>query len=81
MIENKLLSGAVLESIIGKNGVSPEARRSVASRLSELLKEDTTIAEKVGQEKKGEWERTWVNPHSREYEELNKLVFIIPIIN
>ena len=54
MIENKLLSGAVLESIIGKNGVSPEARRSVASRLSELLKEDTTTTEKVGQEKKGE---------------------------
>ncbi|PON91501.1 Chalcone isomerase, 3-layer sandwich [Trema orientale] len=44
VIENKLLSEAVLQSIIGKNGVSPEARRSVASRLSELLKENTTIA-------------------------------------
>ncbi|CAL2242634.1 unnamed protein product [Prunus armeniaca] len=38
VIENKLLSEAVLESIIGKHGVSPEARQSVAARLSELLK-------------------------------------------
>lgn len=38
VIENKLLSEAVLESIIGKNGVSPAARKSVAVRLSELLK-------------------------------------------
>lgn len=39
VIENKLLSESVLESIIGKQGVSPEARKSVATRLSELLKE------------------------------------------
>ncbi|XP_065872276.1 chalcone--flavanone isomerase 2-like isoform X2 [Euphorbia lathyris] len=34
VIENKLLSEAVLESIIGKHGVSPEARSSIASRYS-----------------------------------------------
>lgn len=39
MIENKLLSGAVLESIIGKHGVSPAAKQSLAIRLSELLAE------------------------------------------
>ncbi|KAM7270554.1 hypothetical protein ACFE04_029768 [Oxalis oulophora] len=39
VIENKLLAGAVLESIIGKNGVSPPARQSVAERLAELLKD------------------------------------------
>jgi chalcone isomerase len=38
VIENKLLAGSVLESIIGKNGVSPPARKSVAERLAELLK-------------------------------------------
>lgn len=36
-IENKLLSESVLESIIGKNGVSPAARLSLATRLSHLL--------------------------------------------
>ncbi|XP_065872274.1 chalcone--flavanone isomerase-like [Euphorbia lathyris] len=35
VIENKLLSEAVLESIIGKEGVSPAARSSIASRLSQ----------------------------------------------
>nr|AHY35310.1 chalcone isomerase [Morus notabilis] len=39
VIENKLLSEAVLESIIGKLGVSPAAKQSIASRLAELLKE------------------------------------------
>ncbi|KAM5556218.1 chalcone--flavanone isomerase 1 [Rosa sericea] len=39
VIENKLLSESVLESIIGKQGVSPEARKCVATRLSKLLKE------------------------------------------
>nr|UXO98046.1 Chalcone Isomerase [Pueraria montana var. lobata] len=39
VIENKLLSEAVLESMIGKNGVSPAAKQSLASRLSELFKE------------------------------------------
>ncbi|KAJ8760287.1 hypothetical protein K2173_011699 [Erythroxylum novogranatense] len=38
LIKNKLLSEAVLESIIGKHGVSPPARQSLATRLSELLK-------------------------------------------
>ena len=36
-IENKLLSESVLESIVGKNGVSPAARLSLASRLSHLF--------------------------------------------
>lgn len=40
MIENKLLTEAVLESIIGKHGVSPEAKKSLAARLSELFVED-----------------------------------------
>ncbi|KAM1819588.1 hypothetical protein ACFX15_001155 [Malus domestica] len=37
VIENKLLSEAVLESIVGKHGVSPAAKQSLATRLSELL--------------------------------------------
>nr|AYK27185.1 chalcone isomerase [Juglans sigillata] len=39
VIKNKLLSEAVLESIIGKHGVSPAAKKSLATRVSELLKE------------------------------------------
>ncbi|KAK9283637.1 hypothetical protein L1049_011887 [Liquidambar formosana] len=39
VIENKQLSEAVLESIIGKHGVSPEAKQCLAARTSELLKE------------------------------------------
>nr|GMD54573.1 chalcone isomerase [Ipomoea batatas] len=38
VIENKPLSEAVLESIIGSKGVSPEAKQSLAVRLSELFK-------------------------------------------
>ncbi|PIN05040.1 Chalcone isomerase [Handroanthus impetiginosus] len=38
-IENKQLSEAVLESIIGKHGVSPAAKQSLAARLSDLLKQ------------------------------------------
>nr|ADK55061.1 chalcone isomerase [Paeonia suffruticosa] len=38
VVENKQLSEAVLESIIGKHGVSPEAKQSLAARISELLK-------------------------------------------
>nr|UWK01851.1 chalcone isomerase [Erythronium umbilicatum]UWK01852.1 chalcone isomerase [Erythronium umbilicatum] len=37
VIENKALSEAVLESIIGEHGVSPTAKRSLAFRISELL--------------------------------------------
>lgn len=37
VIENKNMSEAVLESIIGKHGVSPEAKQSLATRVSELL--------------------------------------------
>lgn len=39
VIENKLLAEAVLESIIGKHGVSPKAKQSLAARLPELLKD------------------------------------------
>ena len=37
VIDNKLLANSVLESIIGKNGVSPVAKQSLASRLSSLF--------------------------------------------
>ncbi|KAH7833942.1 hypothetical protein Vadar_011287 [Vaccinium darrowii] len=36
-IENKEVSETVLETIIGKNGVSPAAKQSLATRLSELM--------------------------------------------
>jgi chalcone isomerase len=39
VIENKLLSQAVLESMIGAHGVSPAAKQSLATRLSELFNE------------------------------------------
>lgn len=56
MIENKLLSEAVLESIIGKHGVSPEAKECLAKRLSELLKQDTDkVAENQQCECEGHW--------------------------
>lgn len=56
VIENKQLSEAVLESIIGSKGVSPEAKQSLAVRLSELLNNGgitggDTINGKVGCEK------------------------------
>ncbi|GMN68932.1 hypothetical protein TIFTF001_037985 [Ficus carica] len=38
VIVNKALLEAVLDSIVGKNGVSPAAKRSLAERLSELFK-------------------------------------------
>ncbi|KAJ1436406.1 Chalcone isomerase [Sesbania bispinosa] len=38
VIENKPLSEAVLESMIGKDGVSPAAKKKLASRLSKLFK-------------------------------------------
>ncbi|KAL2323879.1 hypothetical protein Fmac_022937 [Flemingia macrophylla] len=41
VIENKLLSESVLESIIGKHGVSPATKHSLATRLSELFKAKT----------------------------------------
>uniref|UniRef100_A0A1J3GYM2 Chalcone-flavonone isomerase family protein n=1 Tax=Noccaea caerulescens TaxID=107243 RepID=A0A1J3GYM2_NOCCA len=40
VIENKLLAEAVLESIIGKNGVSPGTRLSLAERLAQLMKKN-----------------------------------------
>ncbi|OIW12778.1 hypothetical protein TanjilG_24711 [Lupinus angustifolius] len=39
IIKNKALSEAVLESMIGENGVSPAAKKSLATRLSKLFKE------------------------------------------
>ncbi|GAB2222768.1 hypothetical protein Droror1_Dr00016894 [Drosera rotundifolia] len=39
VIENKHLTEAVLESIIGKHGVSPEAKQSLAERVSTWLNE------------------------------------------
>ncbi|XP_052206143.1 chalcone--flavanone isomerase-like isoform X2 [Diospyros lotus] len=44
VIENKQLSEAILESIIGKHGVSPAAKQSLASRISDLLKETDNAA-------------------------------------
>lgn len=38
VIENKLLAEAVLESIVGKKGVSPGTRLSLAKRLAQLMK-------------------------------------------
>ncbi|CAA0832052.1 Chalcone--flavonone isomerase 1 [Striga hermonthica] len=46
VIENKQLSEAVLESIIGRHGVSPSAKKNLALRLSELLnQEEPKVAE------------------------------------
>ncbi|KAK4482206.1 hypothetical protein RD792_009348 [Penstemon davidsonii] len=38
VIQNKQLSEAILQSIIGEHGVSPAAKKSLATRLSDLLK-------------------------------------------
>ncbi|KAL2896366.1 Chalcone--flavonone isomerase [Bienertia sinuspersici] len=40
VIVNKNLSEAVLESIIGEHGVSPEAKQSLAARVAELLNQE-----------------------------------------
>ncbi|KAI3757966.1 hypothetical protein L6452_05512 [Arctium lappa] len=37
VLENKKLGQALFESVIGENGVSPEAKQSLASRLSDLM--------------------------------------------
>uniref|UniRef100_A0A0E0GVM8 Chalcone-flavonone isomerase family protein n=1 Tax=Oryza nivara TaxID=4536 RepID=A0A0E0GVM8_ORYNI len=41
-IENRALCEAVLDSIIGEHGVSPAAKRSIAARVSQLLKAEST---------------------------------------
>lgn len=47
-----MLAEAILESIIGKHGVSPAAKRSLATRLIELIKgRDETINGKPESEK------------------------------
>ncbi|KAK1378125.1 Chalcone-flavonone isomerase family protein [Heracleum sosnowskyi] len=38
VIDNKQLAEAVLDSIIGEHGVSPDAKHSLAARISDLLK-------------------------------------------
>jgi chalcone isomerase len=62
VIENKLLSEAVLESIVGKHGVSPEAKKCLAGRLSELLKEGT---DKVAENGKTEFETVKVTEEQK----------------
>lgn len=47
VIKNKLLGEAIIESMIGKNGVSPATKKSIAERLSKLMnqhKEANTFA-------------------------------------
>nr|UXM19715.1 chalcone isomerase [Hydrangea macrophylla] len=47
VIENKQLSEAVLESIIGKHGVSPQAKQSLATRIVGLFGSDDKVAGKT----------------------------------
>nr|Q6QHK0.1 RecName: Full=Chalcone--flavanone isomerase; Short=Chalcone isomerase [Allium cepa]AAS48418.1 chalcone isomerase [Allium cepa]AAU11845.1 chalcone isomerase [Allium cepa] len=47
LIENKALTQAVLESIIGEHGVSPAAKLSIASRLSEIMNKVGNVEEKL----------------------------------
>nr|AGH13331.1 chalcone isomerase [Rhus chinensis] len=54
VIDNKLLAESVLESIIGKNGVSPAARKNLAERFSKLLNgEEKSEADNCAKEFKG----------------------------
>nr|AIA59796.1 chalcone isomerase [Lycoris radiata] len=47
VIENKALTQAILESIIGEHGVSPDAKWSLAHRLSEILNKVEDVEAKV----------------------------------
>nr|AFC75728.1 chalcone isomerase [Narcissus tazetta subsp. chinensis] len=47
VIENKALTQAILESIIGEHGVSPAAKQSLALRLSEILNKVEDVESKV----------------------------------
>ncbi|KAM7499220.1 hypothetical protein LguiA_023634 [Lonicera macranthoides] len=49
VIENKQLSQAILMSIIGKQGVSPETKQSLAERMSDLLKKYDEKASRNGE--------------------------------
>nr|BAJ21533.1 chalcone isomerase [Dahlia pinnata] len=40
VLENEKLGEAIIESMIGKHGVSPAAKQSLASRLSDLINQD-----------------------------------------
>uniref|UniRef100_A0AAU8HMI8 Chalcone-flavonone isomerase family protein n=2 Tax=Silybum marianum TaxID=92921 RepID=A0AAU8HMI8_SILMA len=39
VLENEKLAQAVIESVIGEHGVSPQAKQSLASRLSDFMKQ------------------------------------------
>lgn len=47
VIENRQLTEAVFESMIGKHGVSPEAKTSLASRICKLLKDSEKEVDEV----------------------------------
>nr|BAO50257.1 chalcone isomerase [Tricyrtis sp. Shinonome] len=49
VVDNKALSDAILESIIGEHGVSPAAKQSLAFRVSEIL-EDARKEEMLAKE-------------------------------
>ncbi|GMH13340.1 hypothetical protein Nepgr_015181 [Nepenthes gracilis] len=48
VIQNKHLSEAILESMIGKHGVSPAAKQSLAARISEWVNYEELIGEENG---------------------------------
>nr|WHU31429.1 chalcone isomerase [Echinacea purpurea] len=48
VLENDKLGKAILESMIGKHGVSPAAKQSLASRLSDLLTSEVGSLSKNG---------------------------------
>nr|ANH61883.1 chalcone isomerase [Anthurium andraeanum] len=62
VIENRAMAEAVLESIIGQHGVSPEAKRSLASRVSELLKAYQPVENGHPKETREEEEQTKDQP-------------------
>lgn len=45
VIENTALAEAILESIIGEDGISPAAKRSLAERMSEFMGRDEDVKE------------------------------------
>ncbi|ONK62369.1 uncharacterized protein A4U43_C07F3170 [Asparagus officinalis] len=47
VIENKALTRAILESIIGEHGVSPAAKKSLATRMSEFMGGVEEVKERV----------------------------------
>lgn len=47
VIENRALTEAILESIIGEHGVSPAAKLSLALRMAEFIKEFEEVPENI----------------------------------